>query len=330
VSRARISGGNVPGKAGRDRTPGKPAPQEPRPRMKRDAFARSGGGTARAHVAQKAEPKAQTYLGARPPVFSQVPAGGLWAALHNAENLQGGMEYAQPPSLRVVDDLNRTSATGEDMAEFFSHLHEKAAGHHVYLDLDTHGGGGNGVVFTTNEPGHAGTRVLNVYSFAYVNHALAQAGFKPDEVTVLYEGCNAATASYRTAHGFSPKGQQDLVDKERRWQAEDDPGVKEVKIIFHDVPEALRPKVEEFPAVGRMNENNVSVAAQFRLGIPRLINGKWTTGIYWIDHQKRAPRYLESAGSLDHVVDWEFYRRYEERVRAEQAATAAPSSRGDP
>lgn len=274
--------------------------------------------------------KASTVVGSRPNVFPHQ-ANGLWAGLHNQEFMENpGFAEILPPSSRNLTDLNRETLTGDDIPAFFKHLHAVAKGRHVYLDIDSHGGGGNGVIFTESDPQHPNTRVLNAYSIAYINQALVDAGFKPEDVTVFYEGCNTATAAYRTSQGFTRAGERNLEEKEGRWQREDDPKTQHVVFHFHDVPASERGHVVEFPAVGRMDENTLSVQMQFRLGKAQLIPGDWTTGIYWIDHQKKAPRYLESSGGLKKA--WanhhELFDQYEALARKESSTTHPSSSHG--
>lgn len=243
--------------------------------------------------------KTTEVMGSRPNGFPHQAKNAVWAGVHNQELLDDpGFADTLPPGLRKVTELNHKSSTGEDLPTLFKQLHDASKGQHVYLDIDSHGGGGNGVVFTATDPQDPATRLVNVYSIAYINRELTRAGFKPEDVTVFYEGCNSATAAFRTAQGFSSQGKKDIQDKETRWQKQDYPGTKHVKVVFHDVESAERGHVPAFPAVGRMNQSTVSVAMQFRLGKTQLTPGDWTTGIYWIDGQQKAPRYLEGEGGL--------------------------------
>lgn len=264
--------------------------------------------------------RSNAIVGSRPNVFQHQTQDAVWAGIHCKELLEDpGFADSLPASMRKPSEFNRTSSTGEDLPALFKQLHDTAKGQHVYLDIDSHGGGGNGVVFTSTDPADPTTRVVNAYSIAYINRALAEAGFKPEDITLFYEGCNSATAAYRTSQGFTSQGKAELQKNETRWQKEDFPGTKQVKISFHDVEPAERGQVVEFPAVGRMTVSNLSVGMQFRLGKAQLTQNDWTTGIYWIDHQKKAPRFLGKSPGLDQLQGNrpQLFNEYEKMAKKE-------------
>lgn len=276
--------------------------QQPSATLGRDTFQRSS-----------------EVVGSRPNVFTHE-SKAVWAGIHNKEFLADpGYSTQLPPSRRKETDLNRASATGEDLPTFFKHLREVSKGQHVYLEIDSHGGGGNGVVFTATDPKDPTTRLVNVYSMAYINKALQQAGFKPEDVTLLYEGCNSATAAYRSSQGFSSRFMAEVEKNETRWQKEDFPGTKQVKVTFHDVATKDRGHVVEFPAVGRMSVNTLSVEMQFRLGKAQIKQDDWKTGIYWIDHQKKAPRFSTEIPAINpnQQARSEFFNAYEKMAKEE-------------
>lgn len=293
----------LPASASPKTKPVAPAQQPSGATMGRDTFQRSNA-----------------IVGSRPNVFQHQTQHAVWAGIHCKELLEDpGFADSLPASMRKPSEFNRTSSTGEDLPALFKQLHDTAKGQHVYLDIDSHGGGGNGVVFTSTDPEDPTTRVVNVYSIAYINRALAEAGFEPEDVTVFYEGCNSATAAYRTSQGFTAQGKAELQKNETRWQKEDFPGTKQVKIHFHDVEPQERAHVVEFPAVGRMSVSTLSVEMQFRLGKAQMIENDWTTGIYWIDHQKKAPRFLGKSPGLDQIQGnrSQLFNEYEQMAKKE-------------